>query len=140
MSRGRLPDALSCMETIALRAMTVPLTLPGLGCFLFICWGLYLAVKIIRMPLQRPGVERDSKPEKQPDGMGGIVAVVLCTAFLVFLIIVPDRKGTSHGGKFYLAALALWGIGWGLRQLRAARVLNKREAEAAKEKDRGKAA
>jgi|SRR5581483_2470965 len=128
------------METTAISLMTFPLTLAGLACVVFVCCGLYLAVKIIRMPPQRPGVERDSKAQEQPDGMGGIVAVVLCTAFLAFLIIVPDRKGTSPGGKFYLAALALWGIGWGLRQIRAARALDKRETEAAKEKDRGKAA
>ncbi len=89
------------------------------------------------MPPDRPGVEsvQNKEEEEQPDGMGGIVAVVLCMAFLAFLIIVPAREGASPGGKFVLAGLAVSGIGWGLRQIRLARAQDKRDAEAAKEKN-----
>ncbi len=65
----------------------------------------------------------------EPDGMGGIAAVVLCSILLVVLILVPWRKGASPGGKFYLAGLALIGVSWGVRQIRAARAQDKRDPD-----------
>jgi hypothetical protein len=135
------------METLALTLMGVPLTLPGLAAVVLICGGLFLAVRVIRMPPVRPGVEYDSKSmmkevkeEERPDGMGGIAAVILCVALLAFVIIVPDREGASPGGKLCLAGIAVSGIGWGLRQIRLARAQDKRDAEAAKEKNGEKGA
>ncbi len=69
----------------------------------------------------------------ESDGMGGIVAAILCSVILVVLILVPSRKGASPGGKFYLAALALMGIGWGVRQIHAAKAQEKKDADAAKQ-------
>lgn len=71
----------------------------------------------------------------EPDGMGGIAAVILCSALLVLLLLVSPREGASPSSKFYLAGLALMGIGWGVRQIRAAKAQDKREADAAKKKD-----
>ena len=67
----------------------------------------------------------------EPDGMGGIAAVILCSVFLVVLLLVPSRPG----GKFYMAGLALMGIGWGVRQIRAAKAQDKQDADAANKKD-----
>jgi hypothetical protein len=130
------------MGIVAPTLMSVHLTLPGLAGILLICWGCYLALKISGMPPEHPGIEHNSgsmkkgaKEREQPDGMGGIAAVILCTALLALVIIVPARKGASPGSKFFLAGLSVSGIGWGLRQIRVARALDKRAAEAAKGKD-----
>jgi hypothetical protein len=72
----------------------------------------------------------------EPDGMGGVAAVILCSILLVVIIVVPARKGASPGGKFYLAGLALLGIGWGVRQIQAAKAQGK--TDAAKTRDREK--
>jgi hypothetical protein len=71
----------------------------------------------------------------EPDGMGGIAAVILCSILLVVIIVVPARKGASPGGKFYLAGLALLGIGWGVRQIQAAKAQDKKDADDAKKGD-----
>ena len=125
------------MRTFVLTLMPFPVTLPGLAAFLLICCGVFLLVKVWRMQPQRPGVEPDSKStkEEQPDGAGGIVAVILCIAFIALLIIVPARKGASPGSQFYLAGLSLCGIGWGVRQIRLARAQDKRDSESAKKRD-----
>jgi hypothetical protein len=127
--------------------VNIPTTIPALAAVVVIGWGVYLLVRISRMPPERPGVGDDSKSmkkevkeEEQPDGMGGIAAVILCVALLAFLIIVPAREGASSGGKFYLVAVGLSGLGWGLRQIRLARAQDKRDAEAAKEKNGEKGA
>jgi hypothetical protein len=108
------------------------MTIQGLVAVLLIGVGLYLAARIIRMPPQRPGVGRDSNVAEQPDGAGGIVAVVLCAAFLAFLVIITVRSGAWSGGTVFLAGTAVSGIGWGLKQIRLARAQDKREAEVAK--------
>ena len=71
----------------------------------------------------------------EPDGMGGIAAVILCSILLIVVILVPSQKGASPGGKFYLAGMALMGLGWGVRQIRAAKAEDKKNADAAKKKD-----
>lgn len=73
----------------------------------------------------------------QPDGMGGIAAIVLGALLLAFVILVPSRAGASPSGKFYLAAMALMGIGWGVRQIKAAKAQDKKDADAAKKRDSG---
>ena len=69
------------------------------------------------------------------DGMGGIAAVILCSALLVVCVLVPSRKDASPGGTFYLVGIALMCVGWGVRQIRAAKAQDKQDADAAKEKD-----
>jgi hypothetical protein len=119
------------MQTVGLTLMSVALTPAGLAAVLLICWGLYLLVRISRMSSERPWIERDpksmKKEQKPPDGMGGMVAVILCVVFLAFLIIVPVRKGAAPGTKFYLAGLAVSGMGRGLRQIHLARAQDRRD-------------
>jgi hypothetical protein len=71
----------------------------------------------------------------EPDGMGGIAAVILCSALLIIFILIPSREGASPGGKFYLAGMALLGIGWGVRQIQAAKAQDRQDADATKRKD-----
>ena len=69
------------------------------------------------------------KDDEQADGTGGIAAVVLCSLGLIAIIFIPARQGASPGSKFYLAGLALMGIGWGAAQIQAARRQAKRDAK-----------
>jgi hypothetical protein len=84
-------------------------------------------------------MKKELNEEEQPDGMGGIAAVILCTGLLAFLIIVPARKDASPGAKLCVVGLAVSGIGWGVRRIRIAKAQDKRDAEAAKEKNDKKA-
>ena len=67
--------------------------------------------------------------------MGGIAIVFWATIFLAFIILVPFREGASPRGKFYLAGMALTGIGWGTWQIHMAR-RKRKELDAAAEKQK----
>jgi hypothetical protein len=56
-----------------------------------------------------------------PDGAWGWIVVVACSLLLLLVIFVPARQGASGSGKFYLGAIALFWLGWGIQQIRAAR-------------------
>jgi hypothetical protein len=58
----------------------------------------------------------------------GRIVIVVCTALLGFLTFVPPPQGSPAGGRFYAMGFALLGLGWGLKQERAAREARKRLA------------
>jgi len=64
-----------------------------------------------------------------PDGTWGIIVVVICTAILALLVLIPNRAGGSPSGKFYLAGFALLWMSYGVRRVAAARVWRKRHGQ-----------
>jgi hypothetical protein len=60
-----------------------------------------------------------------PDGTWGLIVVVICTAILALLVLIPTRAGGSPSSKFYLAGFALLWMASGIRRVAAARMETK---------------
>jgi hypothetical protein len=59
--------------------------------------------------------------DPDPTALLGRAVIVLAIGLLGLVIFVPAAQGASPGAKFYLAGFALMGLGWGIKQVRAAK-------------------
>jgi hypothetical protein len=78
------------------------------------------------MRSDRPGRHRKDHDQLAPDATWGTIVVVLAVAGLAFIVFVPAREGASLSGKFYLTALDLLFLSYGIRHIVGARTREKR--------------
>ena len=78
------------------------------------------------MRSHRPEHRGKESDHLAPDATRGTIVVVLALAGLAFIVFVPTREGASLSGKFYLAALGLLFLSYGVRHILGARAREKR--------------
>jgi hypothetical protein len=78
------------------------------------------------MRSDRPRRHRKQSDQLAPDATWGTIVVVLALAGLAFIVFIPLREGASGSGKFYLAALDLLFLSYGIRHIVRARGREKR--------------
>jgi hypothetical protein len=75
------------------------------------------------------------KKRRKPDAKAGTLGVCFGVAGLAMALLFPHNSGESPGSRYSLAGFSLILLGWGSRQIAAARKMESRGAEDASGKD-----